>query len=54
MAKGRTSKKRKVVVQPEGIAYIKASFNNIIVSLCNKQGQVISWGSAGKAGFKRI
>lgn len=52
MAKGRSVKKRKVVVAPEGIAYIKASFNNIIVSLCNKQGQVISWGSAGKAGFR--
>lgn len=34
------------------MAYIQASFNNIIVSLCNKQGQVISWASAGKAGFR--
>ncbi len=49
MAKG---KKRKVVVEPQGYAYIKASFNNIIISLCNKQGQVISWASAGKAGFR--
>ena len=45
-------KKRKVVVQPEGLAFIQASFNNIIISLCNKQGQVISWASAGKAGFR--
>ncbi|HMO39703.1 MAG TPA: 30S ribosomal protein S11 [Saprospiraceae bacterium] len=45
-------KKRKVKVEPEGLAYIQASFNNIIVSLCNKQGQVISWASAGKAGFR--
>ena len=52
MAKSRKAKKRKVVVQPEGIAYIKASFNNIIISLCNKQGHVISWASAGKAGFR--
>ena len=52
MAKAKKAKKRKVVVQPEGIVYIHASFNNIIVSICNKQGQVISWGSAGKAGFK--
>lgn len=52
MAKARKAKKRKVVVQPEGIAYIQASFNNIIISLCNKQGQVISWASAGKAGFR--
>lgn len=45
-------KKRKVVVQPEGLAFIQASFNNIIITLCNKQGQVISWASAGKAGFR--
>ena len=52
MAKVKKVKKRKVNVEPEGIAYIKASFNNIIISLTNKQGQVISWGSAGKAGFR--
>ncbi len=52
MAKVKSSKKRKVVVEPEGLAYIQASFNNIIISLCNKQGQVISWASAGKAGFR--
>ena len=52
MAKGKKAKKRKVVVQPEGIAYIQASFNNIIISLTNKQGDVISWSSAGKAGFR--
>lgn len=52
MAKAKKTKKRKVIVQPEGIAYIQASFNNIIISLCNKQGQVISWASAGKAGFR--
>lgn len=53
MAKGRTvRKKRKVVVEPNGIGYIQASFNNIIITLTNKSGQVITWGSAGKAGFK--
>jgi small subunit ribosomal protein S11 len=52
MAKGRKVKKRKVKVDPEGLVYIQASFNNIIISLCNKQGQVISWASAGKAGFR--
>ncbi|MEL6986310.1 MAG: 30S ribosomal protein S11 [Bacteroidota bacterium] len=52
MAKARKAKKRKVVVAPEGYAYIKASFNNIIISLTNKAGHVISWGSAGKKGFK--
>ena len=45
-------KKRIVKVEPEGIVYIHASFNNIIVSITNKTGQVISWGSAGKAGFR--
>lgn len=45
-------KKRKVRVDSEGIVYIQASFNNIIISLCNRQGQVVSWASAGKAGFK--
>ena len=52
MAKDRNLKKRKVVVSPVGTVHIHASFNNIIISLCNKQGQVISWASAGKAGFR--
>ena len=54
MAKNRATKakKRKVRVEPEGVVHIQASFNNIIISLTNKQGQVISWGSAGKAGFR--
>jgi len=52
MAKGKSSKKRKVKVEAEGVAYIQATFNNIIVSLTNKAGEVISWGSAGKAGFR--
>lgn len=53
MAKGRTvRKKRKVVVESTGIAYIQASFNNIIITLTNRAGQVITWGSAGKAGFR--
>lgn len=52
MARGRNVKKRKVKVEPEGLVYIKASFNNILISLCNKKGQVISWASAGKAGFR--
>ena len=52
MSKARKAKKRKVHVEPEGLAFIKASFNNIIISLTNKQGQVISWASAGKAGFR--
>jgi small subunit ribosomal protein S11 len=45
-------KKRIVQVTPEGIAFIQASFNNIIISITNKQGQVISWSTAGKGGFR--
>ncbi len=48
----KTKKRRKVKVDSEGLVYIKASFNNIIISMTNKQGQVISWASAGKAGFR--
>ena len=47
MAKSGT-KKRKVVVDSIGEAHIVASFNNIIISLTNKNGDVISWSSAGK------
>ncbi len=46
------AKKRVVVVEPVGQAHIRASFNNIIISLTNNSGQVISWASAGKMGFK--
>src|SRR5512136_1039840 len=49
-AKG--TKKRVVRIDPVGKAYIQASFNNIIISLTNSTGQVISWASAGKMGFK--
>ncbi len=54
MAKASTkaSKKRKVVVESVGEAHITASFNNIIISLTNKKGDVISWSSAGKMGFR--
>jgi small subunit ribosomal protein S11 len=46
------AKKRVVVVEAIGQAHIKASFNNIIISITNSTGQVISWASAGKMGFK--
>lgn len=54
MAQKRKDKAKKRVVQidPVGQAHIKASFNNIIVSMTNGTGQVISWASAGKMGFK--
>ncbi|GHB51362.1 30S ribosomal protein S11 [Mongoliitalea lutea] len=46
------SKKRVVKVEAVGQAHIKASFNNIIISITNNSGQVISWASAGKMGFR--
>lgn len=48
----KTVKKRKVVVESNGEAHIQASFNNIIISLTTKNGEVISWSSAGKVGFR--
>ena len=54
MAKGAAKKvvKRKVKITPEGIVYIQSSFNNIIISITNNQGEVVSWSSAGKSGFR--
>src|SRR5260221_4231533 len=46
------AKKRIVKVDSYGDAHVSATFNNIIISLTNKSGQVISWSSAGKMGFK--
>ncbi|MBM3915156.1 MAG: 30S ribosomal protein S11 [Sphingomonadales bacterium] len=46
------AKKRVVKVDAYGDAHISATFNNIIISLTNKTGQVISWSSAGKMGFR--
>ncbi|MFQ3269167.1 MAG: small subunit ribosomal protein S11 [Flavobacteriales bacterium] len=45
-------KKRKVIIESTGEAHISATFNNIIISLTNKKGEVISWSSAGKMGFR--
>ena len=47
-----SSRKRKVLVESFGHAHIDASFNNIIISLTNQNGDVISWSSAGKMGFR--
>ena len=46
------SKKRVVTVEAVGQAHVRATFNNIIISMTNSTGQVISWASAGKMGFK--
>lgn len=59
MAKGQSqkggkvaAKKRIVKVEAHGDVHINATFNNIIISITNKSGQVISWSSAGKMGFR--
>ena len=52
MAKSNKTKKKNVKVEAVGQAHIHASFNNIIISLTNNAGQVISWSSAGKMGFR--
>ena len=52
MAKITKNKKTKVQVEAEGQAHIQSTFNNIIISLTNNNGQVISWSSAGKMGFR--
>ena len=51
MAKA-TTKKRKVIVESTGEAHVSSTFNNIIISLTNKKGEVIAWSSAGKMGFR--
>ncbi|HOP08237.1 MAG TPA: 30S ribosomal protein S11 [candidate division Zixibacteria bacterium] len=49
--KGRTKKKARKV-DASGVAHIKATFNNTIISVCDQSGQIISWASAGRVGFK--
>ena len=46
------AKKRNVKVDAMGQLHVHSSFNNIIVSLANSEGQIISWSSAGKMGFR--
>ena len=48
----KTNNKKKTKVDPEGIAFIKATFNNTVVTLTDKFGNAISWASAGVMGFK--
>lgn len=52
MAKKVVSRKKKVRVEPMGQAHIHSSFNNIIVTLTNTSGEVISWSSSGKNKFR--
>ena len=50
MAMNKKNKKSRV--EPEGIGYIKATFNNTVITLTDKYGNTISWASAGVVGFK--
>jgi small subunit ribosomal protein S11 len=52
MANQKKVTKKKVKVDPLGQVHIRATFNNIIISVTNMEGQVISWSSAGKMGFR--
>jgi len=48
----KASHKKKIKVDPNGIAFIKATFNNTVITLTDKFGNAISWASAGVLGFK--
>jgi len=52
LAKTQTKKKKKTKVDAEGIGFVKATFNNTIVTLTDKYGNTISWCSSGTLGFK--
>lgn len=52
MAKGVKKTKKKTHVDLNGVAHIKATFNNVIVTITDIYGNTISWSSAGKNGFK--
>jgi small subunit ribosomal protein S11 len=45
-------KRSKKVVEAEGVAHVKATFNNTIITITDNAGNVVTWASAGKAGFK--
>jgi small subunit ribosomal protein S11 len=47
-----TAKKAKRVIEAEGIAHVNATFNNTMITITDARGNTVSWGSAGKAGFK--
>ncbi|MEY4070452.1 MAG: ribosomal protein [Candidatus Eisenbacteria bacterium] len=52
MAEAKKAKKRDRKVGTNGVAHVQASFNNTIITITDTDGNVISWASAGKAGFK--
>ena len=52
MAQAVKKTKKKIHVESQGIAHVKATFNNVIITLTDVQGNTISWSSSGKMGFK--
>jgi small subunit ribosomal protein S11 len=50
--KARRQQRKKIQVESNGAAYVKATFNNVIITITDSYGNTISWGSAGKMGFK--
>ncbi len=55
MAKGKKparTRRTKKVVEAEGVAHVRATFNNTIITITDPAGNAIAWASAGKAGFK--
>jgi small subunit ribosomal protein S11 len=52
MAQSTGSKRSKKIVEAEGVAHITATFNNTLITITDMQGNAITWGSAGKSGFK--
>jgi small subunit ribosomal protein S11 len=51
-AAAAAKRKKKQLSDPNGMAYVKATFNNVIVTLTDADGNVLSWSSAGKQGFR--
>ena len=51
-ARATRTKKTKKVVEAEGVAHIKATFNNTLITIADTSGNVVAWASAGTAGFK--
>ena len=52
MPQPERKRKREKLADPSGVAHIKATFNNTIITITDKKGDVVSWGTAGRVGFK--
>lgn len=46
------AQRKKKTVEPDGVAHIRASFNNTVVTLTDSRGNTVAWSSAGRVGFK--